>query len=323
MSEDRPDSDAGSEAKPVEDAAKPAAEPANVDPVDEPAKPVVEPAKPVEEPAKPVVEPVKPVEAAKPVEEAVPTGVPTEPASVSLPPAAQVVALDDYDDAPPPPPPRRGLGVVLVLVALGCLAFAAQSHAWLANAGFSQDVGFGLIDNYACDARNTGDCEALDNEEARRPLRRARRLAPPLPRGGKCDQRDRRAHAVEQALPKPGLLDHASAAFVPAGKVAFGLLGIAALALVIAGAIAILGRKPQLPVSPCTIAVVALGLDLLAGLIFVATKPGPTSMVGVGPAFWVFGGGVLIGTAGALLLARAIRPVDPDLLADAIDPEEY
>jgi hypothetical protein len=280
---------------------------------DRPDKPVDKPVEP------PAADPAKPAEAAKP--EA--TGVPTEPASVTLPPAAQLVALDDYDDAPPPPPPRRVLGIVLVLVALGCLAYVAQSHSWLANAGYSQEVGFGLIDNYACDARGTGDCEALDNEEL--VVRYDARVDLPrhFPEGSNVTNEVIALTPWDQALPKPGLLDHASSAFVPAGKAAFVLLGIAALALVIAGAIAVLGRKPQLPVSPCTIAVVALGLDLLAGLVFVATKPGPTSMVGVGPAFWVFGGGVLVGTAGALLLARAIRPVDPDLLADAIDPEEY
>jgi hypothetical protein len=124
-------------------------------------------------------------------------------------------------------------------------------------------------------------------------------------------------------LPRPGLLDHASAAFVPAGWAALVLLGLAGLMLLIAAAIAATGRRPQLPVSPCSLAVVALGLDLLCGIVFVATKPGPSTMIGIGPAFWIFGGGILFGTAAALLLARAIRPLDPDLLEDAIDPEDY
>ncbi len=236
-------------------------------------------------------------------------------------------AEDAEDDAPPPPPERRALGIALVVIALGALAFVAQSQQWLTNVGYSQEVGFGLIDNYACTDSNA--CEELGNDELVERYNAhvdAPRHFPERADGGSAsaDATDQPpASPWERAMPKPGLNDRASAAFVPAGEAAFGLLGFAALALVVAGVIAAAGRKPQLPVSPCSIAVVTLGLDLLCGLVFVATKPGPTAMVGVGLAFWIFGGAVLVGTAGALTLARVIRPVDPDLLADAIDPEEY
>jgi hypothetical protein len=225
-------------------------------------------------------------------------------------------------DAQPPPPERRVLGIALAVLALGALGFVAQSRQWLTSPGYSRDIGFGLIDDYAC-SDFTHSCEDMDNDALVDRYNQHVDAPRHFPESGSAVVDAEPQTPWDEALPKPGLNDHASAAFAPAGYVTFSLIGIAALALVIAGLIAAARRRPQLPVSPCTIAVVALGLDLLCGLTFVATKPGPTSMVGVGPAFWIFGGGVLLGTAGALLLARVIRPVDPDLLEDAIDPEDY
>jgi hypothetical protein len=57
--------------------------------------------------------------------------------------------------------------------------------------------------------------------------------------------------------------------------------------------------------------------------VFVATKPGPAGFVGVGIAFWIFGIGAVLGLGGSIMLARVNRPVDPDLMDGAIDPDKF
>ena len=39
--------------------------------------------------------------------------------------------------------------------------------------------------------------------------------------------------------------------------------------------------------------------------------------------FWAFGIGAVMGIAAAQMLAKINRPIDPDLLADAMNPEQY
>jgi hypothetical protein len=55
----------------------------------------------------------------------------------------------------------------------------------------------------------------------------------------------------------------------------------------------------------------------------VATKPGEAGSVGVAWSFWAFGLGAVTGLAGAQLLARQLRPADPDLLSDAMNPDQF
>nr|HEX4314887.1 hypothetical protein [Kofleriaceae bacterium] len=219
---------------------------------------------------------------------------------------------------------RRGLALVFAVLGLICLGYAGLSQQWLGNVGYSAEVGVGLRDAYACDDHGSR-CETIDDDELVDRYE-ARVNAPRHFPEGKADAGsgdDTFASPWDRVLPKPGLLDHASGIFPAAGMATFVLIAIAMLMMFVAAAIAAAGRRPQLPVSPCSLAVIALALDLLSAIVFVTTKPGPTSMLGVGTAFWVFGGGVLVAMAGSLFLARAIRPHDPDLLEDAIDPEDY
>src|SRR6202021_3016008 len=71
-----------------------------------------------------------------------------------------------------------------------------------------------------------------------------------------------------------------SAAFAPSGWVTFGLLGVGSVALIISPLLAIAGSRRNLPVAPTTIALLALVLGLIAGCIFIATKPGAAGWVG-------------------------------------------
>jgi hypothetical protein len=50
--------------------------------------------------------------------------------------------------------------------------------------------------------------------------------------------------------------------------------------------------------------------------VFVATKPGPNGMVGVGLSFWIFGVGCVMGIAGAQMMAKVNRPPDPEWTVD-------
>jgi hypothetical protein len=122
---------------------------------------------------------------------------------------------------------------------------------------------------------------------------------------------------------KSNLREHCSVAFVPLGWATTVLVGLAMFGLLLAALIALTGKTPALPISPATIAVLSLGIALITGCVFVATKPGPAGMLGVDLGFWMFGGGVLVGASAAQLLSRVIRPSDPDLMADAMDPDEF
>ena len=111
--------------------------------------------------------------------------------------------------------------------------------------------------------------------------------------------------------------------FPIAGVVTFIVLLVAAAGLVVASGVAVAGRRPDLPVSPTTFALLGIMVGLISGCVFVATKPGEVGAVGVSWSFWAFGIGSVAGIAGAQLLARQIRPSDPDLLHDAMNPDQF
>ncbi len=114
-----------------------------------------------------------------------------------------------------------------------------------------------------------------------------------------------------------------SGVFPVMGKITFVACLIAAIGLLAAAVLAIGKKRPELPVMPTTLAMLGLIVALITGCIFVSTKPGFAGMLGVGNTFFVFGAGAVLGIAGALMLGKINRPVDPDLMADAMDPEHY
>ena len=46
-------------------------------------------------------------------------------------------------------------------------------------------------------------------------------------------------------------------------------------------------------------------------------------MVGVGISFWIFGIGAVIGIFVSTVLAKVNRPEDPDLMDDAMNPDQF
>jgi hypothetical protein len=205
----------------------------------------------------------------------------------------------DEPDAPPPKPARRGVGLAVGLLGAAALAIGALSPSWMANpdvVGVRGFVGELRIGPRGVDHCIADWCRELSNAE----------LGDEIAAGYPLDKGK-----------------YTSAAFGPAGWVALAASLIAALGLVGAAAIAAARKQPQLAISPASIALLGIMVALIAGCVFVATKPGPPGMVGVAWGFWVFGAGCIAGIAGSQLLARVIRPPDPDLLADAMDPDEF
>jgi hypothetical protein len=78
-----------------------------------------------------------------------------------------------------------------------------------------------------------------------------------------------------------------------------------------------------LPIAPSSLALLSIMAGLIAGCVFVATKPGPPGYVGVGISFWLFGAGAMLAVPGAILLAKVNRPPDPDLLEGAMNPDQF
>jgi len=206
---------------------------------------------------------------------------------------------DDDSDAPPPKPARRALGIALAVAGAAALAIGALSAQWMANpdvVGVHGFIGTLRIAPRGVDHCIGDWCRELSNADLVDEIA----AGYPLDRG-----------------------KYTSGAFAPAGFVALGAALVAALGLVAAAVIAAARRQPQLPISPASIALLGIMFALIAGCVFVATKPGPPGMVGVAWGFWTFGVGCIVGIAGSQVIARVIRPPDPDLLADAMDPDEF
>ena len=193
----------------------------------------------------------------------------------------------DDDIAPVTRPPPRALGVTLAAVAAGCLVVACFSHRWLVATNRAE-AGYSPLEYQQC----TPACAASSNFQVFR-----------------------------STLNYPFEEDRVSRAFPVAGAIAFIALGVAVAGLVTAAAIAAADRRPDLPVSPTTFALLGLMIGLLSGCVFVGTKP-PGSL-GVSWGFLAFGVGAVTGIAATYLLARQIRPRDPDLLHDAMNLDQF
>lgn len=204
---------------------------------------------------------------------------------------AGVAALagDEDDVAPLTRPPPRALGIALALAAAGLLVAACFSHRWLANKHLG-NFGYSPLTFQQCGAT----CETLSNFQI-----------------------------YDIASDSPFAESRVSSAFPVAGIITFIVLLVAAAGLVVSAGIAAAGGRPNLPISPTTFALLGIMIGLISGCVFVATKPGGVGAVGVAWSFWAFGAGAVTGIAAAQLLAKQIRPSDPDLLQDAMNPDQF
>jgi len=205
---------------------------------------------------------------------------------------------ESLDESPNGARPRRIPAIALAVLGAIALVFAMLSSRWLANAGDNGSIEMGL--------RATTECGSVGMLLG--------------PRPDECRTKGNSDYAAEW---KTDTGQYYSAAFAPCGWITSIACALAALGLLAAAALALGNKQPQLPVSPSSVSLLALMVALVSGCVFVATKPGPGGFVGVGIAFWIFGIGAVLGLAGSIMLARVNRPVDPDLMADALDPDNF
>jgi hypothetical protein len=177
----------------------------------------------------------------------------------------------------------RMIAIGLCIGAVVLFGYAAFSHRWLENTQSKVGwMGFSLIGFEAC----TGDnCTSTSNFALIRELR---------------------ARTSRREEPPSGM-------FAPAGVATMALSLLAVIAL---GATAFFAwKRRRLPwkLLPNAIALLAIMGALIAGCLFVAKKPGGYAAVGVGPSFWAFSIACVIGIAGAQMLNKYIKAIDPDL----------
>jgi hypothetical protein len=197
---------------------------------------------------------------------------------------------------------NRMMAVGFALAAAACLIYASFTRQWLVNISQYEDRGVGLRSNYSC-----FDSETMNQR----------------PSADSCRDEPNSELVDELRDESPTAAREVSAAFVPMGWATFVECLIGAFGLVAAAAIALAKKTPQLPMAPTTLGLLAIMATLGTGMVFIATKPGPPGYVGVGMSFWIFGIGAVLGIIGAQLLAKVNRPADPDLLADAMNPDQF
>ena len=186
---------------------------------------------------------------------------------------------------------RRMLAIGLSVAAALMMIYASFSHRWLANGNKYLEIGFGLRASFECAKSESGwDCTWHTNRELVDSMKE-----------------------LEQMDPQHQKLE--SAAWIPAGWVTLISILLSAVGLLGGAFMGLKKLAKELPIAPTTVALLGGMIGLISGCVFVATKPGPPGMVGVGLSFWLFGVGVVMGIVGAQMLAKAIRPPDPEWTA--------
>jgi hypothetical protein len=203
-------------------------------------------------------------------------------------------------------PPNRVLAIILGALAAGCLLFAAFTHAWLINDSTQEPLSYGLTSVVSCSESSS----TVDGSGAQVPA-------------GECERESLSDHIERISIIRS--TQHATSfAFQPAGLITAIACLLAAAGLLLATAMALARWRPTLPITPTTIALVATMIGLVAGCVFVMAAPTLGGLgLGVGFSFYVFGPGCILGLATCRLLARVNRPPDPDLLEDAMNPDQF
>lgn len=195
--------------------------------------------------------------------------------------------IDPNDPSYRPRPPRdhRMIAIGLCIAAIVCFGYAAFSHRWLENTQGGVSAGVSLIGFEVCSFE---ECQSISNFAMIAELKKntPRRQEPP------------------------------SGMFAPAGVITMGLSLLSVIAL--GGSVFLAWKRKRLAlrVPTTSIALLAIMGALLTGCLFIAKKPGGETgydAVGVGPSFWAFAIACVAGIAGAQMLAKYIKPIDPDL----------
>jgi hypothetical protein len=217
-----------------------------------------------------------------------------------------------------PPPDRKLVAVLLAVVAAAALAYSCIATTWLYNPRNKQhfEVGYGLTQMFECEL-TSHECRAMSNSafaaEWAKQLEEIRERA-------KKDPADpmTQSFAVQAAEELK-----VSGVWTTLGWITLVCAALAALSLLTCAGLVLAKKRVMWPIMPTTTAILGIAIGLITGCVFVATKPGPPGYVGVHLGFWAFGAGVITGIVAALMLNKLLRPYDPDLLADSMDPEHY
>jgi hypothetical protein len=203
----------------------------------------------------------------------------------------------NLDLNPQPKKDNRQLAIGLAIAAAALLIFSAFSRSWVERPQLMGDagIGFGPMGCHGCGIV-VGHEGNMSNGAF--------------------------VSAMRELLGTEGERT-SSAAFAPMGWVTFGLALIAGLALLWGAFVTYRNKRPELAMSPPSIALLSLMVCMITACVFVATKPGGPGFVGVSLGFWAFGGGLVAGIVAAQMTAKLIRPVDPDLLDGAMNPDSY
>lgn len=207
----------------------------------------------------------------------------------------------DLDLSGKPKSDNRMLAISLAVIAAGLMLFAAFSKNWVGRPA-PIDISFGPLGCHHCSLDDLGTEDGGGDMSNYAFITMLRDRADMY---GGDDQ------------------THASSAFAPMGTISFVLLLLAGVGLLASAGLAAKKLRKDLPIAPTTVALLALMLSLLTACVFVATKPGGPGFVGVSLGFWCYGIGAVMGIASAQMLAKLLRPVDPDLLDGAMTPDQY
>jgi hypothetical protein len=192
---------------------------------------------------------------------------------------------------------NRMIPILLAIAAAAGLVVAAFGPRWLADPDHA-DIGFGLttfeecITGSKCKAGSIGDLlDKIDAEIAM--INAHNETLPP------------REQVAAPKKPWRG--------FPVVGMIAFIGCLVAAGGLLVGAIVALANKRPEVPIMPTTLAVLGLFFAIVAGCVFVATKPAAVQMMEVGWTFYAFGGSIVTGLAAVFPLNRLIRPIDDEL----------
>ena len=191
---------------------------------------------------------------------------------------------------------KRVLAIALGVIAAAALVVAALTPKWLATP-LSDEAGIGLRGAEVCEK---GRCESMSNQALVEYIEAE--IARIIELNKTLEQR--------QMLPVPR---KPWAGWPLCGTIAFIGSLLAAAGLLVGAMFGIAGRRIDWPVMPTTVGVLGLIIAMVAGCVFVATKPEGMEELGLGWSFGVFGGGVIFGLAAVFPLNRQIRPIDEEL----------
>jgi hypothetical protein len=192
----------------------------------------------------------------------------------------------------------RKLAMGLAIAAAACMLYAGFTRQWLVNGNQYLEFGFGLRGNYECSTSYATDYAGGGEKKSKTE---------------DCSSRSNAETVADFKRLDPKL---GSGAFVPTGWITFVAILLAAAGLLAAAAMAATNKVVAAPIAPTTIGLLGGMVALVTGCVFVATKPGPPGIVGVGLSFWIFGVGTVMGILSAQMLAKQLRPPDPEWTVD-------